>query len=157
LLGALLAARGFTSVQVGVVLTALIGGTALASLAVGRFGDRFGRRRSYVVFFGWDSAELTPEARSVVQAAAQSARESRVTRIELTGHADRSGSDAYNMSLSQRRADAVKAELVRLGLAANQIGTAARGESQPLVPPADGVREPQNRRVQIVFPTGPTS
>jgi len=52
LLGALLAARGFTSVQVGVVLTALIGGTALASLAVGRFGDRFGRRRSYVVFFG---------------------------------------------------------------------------------------------------------
>ena len=52
LLGALLAARGFTSVQVGVVLTALIAGTALASLAVGRFGDRFGRRRSYVVFFG---------------------------------------------------------------------------------------------------------
>ncbi len=51
LLGALLAARGFTSVQVGVVLTALIAGTALASLAVGMFGDRFGRRRSYAVFF----------------------------------------------------------------------------------------------------------
>src|SRR6266516_4122846 len=51
LLGALLAARGFTSVQVGVVLTALIAGTALASLAVGRFGDRVGRRRSYAVFF----------------------------------------------------------------------------------------------------------
>ena len=51
LLGALLAARGFTSAQVGVVLTALIAGTALASLAVGRFGDRFGRRRSYAVFF----------------------------------------------------------------------------------------------------------
>jgi MFS family permease len=52
LLGALLAARGFSTVQVGVVLTALIAGTALASLAVGRFGDRFGRRRSYAVFFG---------------------------------------------------------------------------------------------------------
>jgi MFS family permease len=51
LLGALLAARGFTSVQVGVVLTALIAGTALASLAVGRFGDRVGRRRYYMVFF----------------------------------------------------------------------------------------------------------
>jgi MFS family permease len=50
-LGALLAARGFTSVQVGVVLTALIAGTALASLAVGRFGDRVGRRRCYAVFF----------------------------------------------------------------------------------------------------------
>ncbi len=52
LLGALLAARGYSSVQVGVVLTALIAGTALASLAVGRFGDQFGRRRSYAVFFG---------------------------------------------------------------------------------------------------------
>jgi MFS family permease len=52
LLGALLAARGFSHLQVGVVLTALIAGTALASLAVGRFGDRFGRRRSYAVFFG---------------------------------------------------------------------------------------------------------
>src|SRR5215469_15346232 len=51
LLGALLAARGFSHLQVGVVLTALIAGTALASLAVGRFGDRFGRRRSYAVFF----------------------------------------------------------------------------------------------------------
>src|SRR5499425_3318912 len=52
LLGALLAARGFSSVQAGVVLTALIAGTALASLVVGRYGDRFGRRRSYAVFFG---------------------------------------------------------------------------------------------------------
>src|SRR5689334_646056 len=51
LLGALLAARGFSSAQVGVVLTALIAGTALASLAVGRFGDRAGRRRTYAVFF----------------------------------------------------------------------------------------------------------
>src|SRR2546430_3889186 len=51
-LGALLAARGFSSVQVGVVLTALIAGTALASLAVGRFADRFGRRSCYAVFFG---------------------------------------------------------------------------------------------------------
>jgi MFS family permease len=52
LLGALLAARGYSHLQVGMVLTALIAGTALASLAVGRFGDRIGRRRSYEVFFG---------------------------------------------------------------------------------------------------------
>src|SRR5215469_6234691 len=51
LLGALLAARGLSSLQVGVVLTALIAGTALASLVVGRFSDRFGRRRSYALFF----------------------------------------------------------------------------------------------------------
>jgi len=52
LLGALLAARGFSHLQAGVVLTALIAGTALASLVVGRFGDRIGRRRSYALFFG---------------------------------------------------------------------------------------------------------
>src|SRR6266480_6709053 len=51
LLGALLAARGYTPVQVGVVLTALIAGTALASLAVGGYADRLGRRRCYGVFF----------------------------------------------------------------------------------------------------------
>jgi MFS family permease len=52
LLGALLAARGFSSVQAGAVLTALIAGTALSSLVVGPFGDRFGRRRAYALFFG---------------------------------------------------------------------------------------------------------
>ena len=50
-LGALLSARGFSSLQAAVVLTALIAGTALASLLVGHFGDRLGRRRSYGVFF----------------------------------------------------------------------------------------------------------
>jgi MFS family permease len=51
-LGAFLADRGFTSLQAGVVLTALIAGTALTSVVVGRFGDRVGRRRSYALFFG---------------------------------------------------------------------------------------------------------
>ena len=51
-LGALLADRGFTSLQAGAVLTALIAGTALTSVVVGRFGDRVGRRRSYALFFG---------------------------------------------------------------------------------------------------------
>ena len=63
LLGALLAARGFTSVQAGVVLTALIAGTALASLAVGRYGDRFGRRRCYgLVFIGIAGAAVVVAA-----------------------------------------------------------------------------------------------
>jgi outer membrane protein OmpA-like peptidoglycan-associated protein len=108
--------------------------------------------RPFIVFFEWDRSDLTAEARNVIASAAQAARQNQVTRIELTGHADRSGGDAYNMRLSQRRADAVKAELTRLGVPANQIATFARGESEPLVQTADGVREPQNRRVHIVFP-----
>jgi MFS family permease len=54
LLGALLAARGYTSLQAGAVLTALIAGTALASLAVGALADRIGRQRCYAVFFAGD-------------------------------------------------------------------------------------------------------
>ncbi|MDY0240902.1 MAG: OmpA family protein, partial [Rhodospirillaceae bacterium] len=57
--------------------------------------------------------------------------------------------DAYNMALSLRRANAVKAELVKLGIPANEISVVGKGKADPLVPTADGVREPQNRRVQI--------
>jgi outer membrane protein OmpA-like peptidoglycan-associated protein len=73
------------------------------------------------------------------------------TRIEVAGHADRSGSPQYNQRLSQRRADAVAAELSRQGIARSNISVQAFGESRPLVATADGVREPQNRRVEIVL------
>jgi outer membrane protein OmpA-like peptidoglycan-associated protein len=69
----------------------------------------------------------------------------------LTGHADRAGPSDYNFGLSRRRADAVKAELVRLGVSSAEITTEAKGESEPLVPTADGVPEAQNRRVEILM------
>jgi outer membrane protein OmpA-like peptidoglycan-associated protein len=107
--------------------------------------------RTYLVFFDWDRADLTDRARQIIGEAANNARTSNVTRIEVQGHADRSGDAAYNMRLSQRRADAVAAELVRRGVARTAITTQAFGETRPLVPTADGVREPQNRRVEIIF------
>jgi flagellar motor protein MotB len=79
------------------------------------------------------------------------AYKTKATPIDVTGHADRAGGDAYNMALSLRRANMVKDQLVREGIAANQITVVGRGESQPLLPTADGVREPQNRRVEIVL------
>ena len=105
----------------------------------------------YLVFFEFDHADLTPEGRQVVQQAATAAKTNNVVRIEATGHADRAGSDAYNMRLSQRRADTVKAELIRDGVRASDIVVFAKGEREPRVPTPDGVREPQNRRVEIVF------
>ncbi|WP_336985689.1 OmpA family protein [Altererythrobacter aquiaggeris] len=69
--------------------------------------------------------------------------------FEVVGHTDRSGSDAYNIGLSQRRAAAVVDMLANGGIARGAIATDAEGESQPRVPTADGVREPQNRRVEI--------
>lgn len=106
--------------------------------------------QTYLVFFDWDKAELTDRARRVISEAA-SARGNDVVRIEVNGHTDRSGSDQYNQGLSIRRANAVAAELLRRGVPRNEILTRGFGESNPLVPTADGVREPRNRRVEIVI------
>jgi OmpA-OmpF porin, OOP family len=107
--------------------------------------------RTYLVFFDWDRADLTARAREIIAEAAQNARRVQSTRIEVAGHADRSGSPQYNQRLSQRRADAVASELVARGVNRSEIGITAYGESRPLVQTADGAREPQNRRVEIVL------
>lgn len=104
---------------------------------------------AFLVFFDFDRAVLTPEGRQIVQAAASAAQQRPFVRIVATGHTDTSGSAEYNLGLSQRRADAVRSYLVSLGIPADQIDTQALGQTQPLVPTGDGVREPQNRRVEI--------
>jgi OOP family OmpA-OmpF porin len=108
-------------------------------------------QRSYLVFFDFNKSDVTPEALRVIQQASANAKSGNVSRIQATGHADRSGPDAYNMALSIRRANAVKAELVRSGIPENQIAVIGKGETEPLVPTPDGVREPQNRRVEILL------
>ena len=107
--------------------------------------------RTYLVFFDFDKSDIRPEARRIIETAAANRRTANVTRLEVTGHADRSGADRYNERLSMRRAEAVRAELVRLGVPESEIAIFAKGEREPLVQTADGVREPQNRRVEIVL------
>lgn len=107
--------------------------------------------QSYLVFFDFDKSNITPEAEAILRRAVQNVKSGAAAKITATGHADRSGTDEYNVRLSQRRADAVRSFLIREGITANQIQTAARGEAQPLVQTADGVREPQNRRVEILL------
>ena len=106
---------------------------------------------NFLVFFDWDRAEVTSEGRTVIDSANAAAGGKPFKRIVATGHADRSGSDRYNMALSKRRAAAVKSALGKAGVDPASIETEARGESQPLVPTEDGVREPQNRRVEILI------
>jgi OOP family OmpA-OmpF porin len=107
--------------------------------------------RTYLVFFDWDRADLTDRARQIISEAAQNVARVQVTRIEVNGYTDLSGTAAYNQRLSVRRADAVAAELVRDGVSRNEIVAQGFGESHPLVPTAPGVREPQNRRVEIIL------
>ncbi len=107
--------------------------------------------RTYLVFFDWDRADLTGRARQIVAEAAQASTHVQTTRIEVNGYTDLSGTAAYNQRLSVRRAQSVEAELVRDGVARGEITIHGFGESNPLVQTAKGVREPQNRRVEIVL------
>jgi len=105
----------------------------------------------FIVFFDWNKADVTPEAASILDSVVAAAKKMGDTKVVATGFTDTSGSAAYNMGLSVRRAESVKAVLTRDGIPAENITTIGKGQEDPLVPTADGVREPQNRRVQIQF------
>lgn len=106
---------------------------------------------SFLVFFNWDSSTLTDAAMAVINAAVAEIRGGSVEDIEVVGHADTSGSNAYNQSLSEARAERVAAAMSGQGVAQDDVGVFWRGESEPLISTADGVREPQNRRVEITI------
>jgi OOP family OmpA-OmpF porin len=108
----------------------------------------------FVVFFDWDKDDLTPQATAILDNAAAAYASTGQAQVQLAGHADRSGSDEYNIGLSQRRAANVRAYLTGRGIPDGVITSEAFGESRPLVETADGVREPQNRRVEITFGPG---
>ena len=109
------------------------------------------QNRTYLVFFDWDRADLTNRARQIIAEAAQATTRVQTTRIEVSGYTDSSGTARYNQGLSIRRAQNVSAELVRLGVPRQAITVQGFGETHQLVPTAQGVREPQNRRVEIVL------
>ena len=107
--------------------------------------------RSYLVFFDWDKANLTERARGIIKDAAVNSTKVAYTKIDVNGNADTSGTKAYNQGLSMRRAQAVAAELVKDGVPKAAIAITASGDTHLLVPTGPGVREPQNRRVEIVI------
>jgi OOP family OmpA-OmpF porin len=109
-------------------------------------------RRVFLVFFDWDKSTITPEGMAIIQQAAAAFRAGGPVTIQVTGYTDASGSAGYNQRLSERRANAVAQAMVGLGVPRQQMAVSGRGKNDQRVPTADGVREPQNRRVEIVFP-----
>jgi OmpA-OmpF porin, OOP family len=105
----------------------------------------------YIVFFAWDRAEITPVAATILDQVANDFEQGEVPRIILSGHTDTSGPADYNLGLSERRARAAAAELIARGVPEDAIEVTWFGETQLRVPTADEVREPQNRRVEMLF------
>lgn len=102
-----------------------------------------------MVFFDFDRSTLSPEAREIVAKAVDAARQTGSVRIVVTGHTDTVGSLRYNQALSERRAMAMKREMMHDGFNGAMIATTGRNFSEPLVATGPGVREPQNRRAVI--------
>jgi outer membrane protein OmpA-like peptidoglycan-associated protein len=104
--------------------------------------------QTFIVFFEFDKSALTADGRKVVDAAA-AAYKSGKQNVAIAGYTDLAGTQQYNLALSKRRADTVKAALVRDGVPESAIDESWYGKENPRVPTANGVREPQNRRVEI--------
>ena len=105
----------------------------------------------YIVLFDFDKSNITADGQAVIDKVVEAAKKMGTVNISATGHADRSGSEDYNMALSLRRADSVREALIAGGVSADAITVAGRGESEPAVPTPDGVKEQANRRVEIIL------
>ncbi len=105
---------------------------------------------TYVAYFDFDKSNIKPDAAQILDQAIAAAKAGGTPSISVTGHADRSGAEDYNLSLSLRRADAVREHLIAGGITAEQITVSGRGEAEPAVPTPDGVKEPRNRRVELI-------
>ncbi|MDZ4307786.1 OmpA family protein [Allopontixanthobacter sp.] len=105
---------------------------------------------SRLIFFEFDSYELPASAEDTVKFVSENSGACQWTNISVIGHTDRAGSDSYNETLAMNRARAVADFLVSGGVEAGIIKVDARGETQMREQTADGVRSPQNRRVEIV-------
>ena len=108
----------------------------------------------FIVFFEWDKSDITPEAASILDNAVTQYQSCGNAQVQLAGYTDTSGSSQYNQGLSQRRADAVRAYMTSRSIPDGVITTSAFGETNLRVQTADGVREVQNRRVEITYGPG---
>jgi outer membrane protein OmpA-like peptidoglycan-associated protein len=108
----------------------------------------------FIVFFDFDKSEITAEAATILDNAITAYGNCGMARVMLAGHTDTSGSARYNVGLAERRNAAVRSYMTGRGIPDARIMAEAFGESQPRVPTADGVREAQNRRVEVTYGPG---
>jgi outer membrane protein OmpA-like peptidoglycan-associated protein len=118
------------------------------------FGDALAaqpsRSASFTLYFVEGSDELTDESKRALESVFADLRQRPVADVLVVGHTDAVGTPAFNDELARKRADTVKAMLVGRGVRADDIVAIGRGKRELLVPTADGVAEPRNRRVEIV-------
>ena len=107
--------------------------------------------QSFLLYFRFNSNQLAEESQQKISEIQQAIKDRDSTDIEIIGHTDRTGSDAYNQQLSLKRAQAVQKILTGNGVNGDDITITYYGEGNPLIPTADNVSEPRNRRVEVMI------
>lgn len=110
-----------------------------------------GKLISYGIFFDVNSDKLKVESAPSIKEIATVIKENPGVRVKIEGHTDSDGADAANLSLSNRRAESVKNELVKTyGIEASRLETEGKGESQPIAPNDSAINKARNRRVEFI-------
>jgi len=105
---------------------------------------------SFTLYFDSNSTEVAPNSRAALESVLKEVGKRQAVEVQVTGHTDRVGNVADNDRLSLQRAEAVRAILIKRGIAATFIRAVGRGEREPLIPTADEQFEARNRRVEII-------
>jgi OOP family OmpA-OmpF porin len=109
-------------------------------------------RNEFIVYFDFDKSSLTAAAKQILDEAAVAYSQNKPVKISVTGYTDTVGTVAYNLALSVRRADSVRDYLKAKGVPVDTMDVEGKGKTNLRVATPDGVREPQNRRVEIIMP-----
>ena len=103
------------------------------------------------ILFPFNSTEILPAGRANLQELANSLQKYATSDVLIVGHTDSVGTEAYNMDLSQRRADAASSYLQSLGVSSARIRTSGRGETEPVQPNDTDEGRQRNRRVEVAI------
>jgi len=126
------------------------GGPGPGGLGASRFGP--GSQQDLAatagdrIFFSFDSAEITPESRQILQRQSEWLKRYANVSVTVEGHCDERGTREYNLALGERRAQAAKNVLVALGIPAARLSTISYGKERPAVPGSSEDAYAQNRR-----------
>lgn len=118
------------------------------------FGDAIKAKpmepEKFLFYFISGTTKLTKESEAHISSIVEAIKKRTTYEISVIGHTDTTGTDAYNMKLSAQRAQVVKDFLVSKGISEESITTSYHGKRDLLIPTADNVSEPKNRRVEVV-------